>query len=171
VSAEPAILAAALACPANQRRFTGSGDPTMTMRLATAALLIAAGTGLAGAQEALVAEGEAIYKKCKACHSVGAEAKNKIGPQQNDLFGRVAGTAEGYKYSKAMIAAGEAGLVWTQDSLAIWLKAPKKYVKGNKMPFSGLKNDADIAAVIAYLKTFDSDGMPDASVNTYEPAS
>jgi len=143
----------------------------MTIRLAASALLLVAGTGLAGAQDALVADGEKIYKKCKACHAVGAEAKNKVGPQQNDLFGRIAGTAEGYKYSKAMIAAGEAGLVWTEESLTVWLKAPKKYVKGTKMAFSGLKNDADIAAVIAYLKTFDSDGMPEPDTNTYEPAS
>jgi len=143
----------------------------MTIRLAASALLLVAGTGLAGAQDALVADGEKIYKKCKACHAVGAEAKNKVGPQQNDLFGRIAGTAEGYKYSKAMIAAGEAGLVWTEENLAIWLKAPKKYVKGTKMSFSGLKKDEDIAAVIAYLKTFDSDGMPEAGANTYEPAS
>ena len=143
----------------------------MTIRLAAAALLFVAGTGLAGAQGALVAEGEKIYKKCKACHSVGADAKNKVGPQQNNLFGRVAGTAEGYKYSKAMIAAGEAGLVWTDESLAIWLKAPKKYVKGTKMSFSGLKSDEDIAAVIVYLKTFDSDGMPEAGASTYKPAS
>ena len=143
----------------------------MIIRLAAAALLVVAGTSLAGAQDALVAQGEKIYKKCKACHSVGAEATNKVGPQQNDLFGRVAGTAEGYKYSKALIAAGEAGLVWTDQSLAIWLKAPKKYVKGTKMSFSGFKKDEDIAAVIAYLKTFDSDGMPEAGANTYAPAS
>ena len=143
----------------------------MTIRLAAAALLFVAGTGLAGAQDALVADGEKIYKKCKACHAVGADAKNKVGPQQNDLIGRVAGTADGYKYSKAMIAAGEAGLVWTEESLAVWLKAPKKYVKGTKMAFSGLKSDEDIAAVIAYLLTFDSDGMPEAGANTYESAS
>lgn len=143
----------------------------MTIRLAAAVLLIFAGTGFAGAQEALVAQGETVYKKCKACHAVGADAKNKVGPQQNNLFGRVAGTAKGYKYSDAMIAAGKAGLVWTDESLAAWLKAPKKYVKGNKMPFSSLKNDEDIAAVIAYLKTFDSDGLPEAGANTYKPGS
>jgi len=143
----------------------------MAIRLAAAALLFVAGTGLAGAQDALVADGEKIYKKCKACHAVGADAKNKVGPQQNNLIGRVAGTADGYKYSKAMIAAGEAGLVWTEESLAVWLKAPKKYVKGTKMSFSGLKSDEDIAAVIAYLMTFDSDGMPEAGANTYQPAS
>ena len=143
----------------------------MIIRLAATALFFVAGTGLAGAQDALVADGEKIYKNCKACHAVGADAKNKVGPQQNDLIGRVAGTADGYKYSKAMIAAGEAGLVWTEESLAVWLKAPKKYVKGTKMAFSGLKNDEDIAAVIAYLMTFDSDGMPEAGANTYQPAS
>ena len=143
----------------------------MIIRLAATALFFVAGTGLAGAQDALVADGEKIYKNCKACHAVGVDAKNKVGPQQNDLIGRVAGTAEGYKYSKAMIAAGEAGLVWTEESLAVWLKAPKKYVKGTKMAFSGLKSDEDIAAIIAYLKTFDSDGMPEAGANTYQPAS
>ena len=111
------------------------------------------------------------YKICKACHAIGPGAKNKVGPHQNDLFGRVAGSLEGYKYSKAMIAAGEAGLVWTDESLAEYLRKPKDYVKKTKMAFGGLKKDKDIEAVLAYLKTFDSDGMPEPAANTYQPGS
>ncbi len=118
-----------------------------------------------------LALGEKVYKKCKACHAVGEGAKNKIGPQQNDLFGRVAGTAEGYKYSKAMIAAGEAGLIWTDASLTEYLKKPKAFVPKTKMSFSGLKKDEQIAAVIAYLKTFDTDGMPEEDASSYQPGS
>ena len=49
--------------------------------------------------------GKKVFKKCAACHAVGDGAKHKVGPELNDVFGRAAGGAEGYKYSKAMIAA------------------------------------------------------------------
>ena len=66
-----------------------------------------------------------------------------------NLFGRTAGSLEGYKYSKAMKASG---IVWTEETLAEYLRAPKKYIKGTKMAFAGLKKDADIENIIAYLK-------------------
>lgn len=143
----------------------------MILRTTAAGLAFLALSGLAGAQDELVAKGENVYKKCKACHAVGPDAKHKVGPHQNDLFGRVAGTIDGFKFSKAMIAAGEAGLVWTDESLAAFLGKPKSYVKKTKMSFSGLKKDEDIAAVIAYLKTFDSDGPAEDGANTYQPGS
>ena len=72
------------------------------MRLGTLFFCISvlALSGPAPAQDEMIAKGEKVYKKCKTCHAVGPEAKNKVGPQQNNLFGRVAGTAENYKYSK-----------------------------------------------------------------------
>ena len=66
-----------------------------------------------------------------------------------NLFGRTAGSLEGYKYSKAMKASG---IVWDEETLAAYLRAPKKYVKGTKMAFAGLKKDADVENIIAYLK-------------------
>lgn len=95
-------------------------------------------------------KGAKVFKKCKACHFVKKE-KNKTGPHLVNLMGRAAGSVEGYKYSKAMKASG---IVWDDETLTAYLKAPKKYVKGTKMAFAGLKKDADIENVIAYLKTF-----------------
>ena len=108
---------------------------------------------------ALVASGEKVFKKCKACHAVGEGAKHKIGPQLNGIFGRTAGTAEGFKkYSKDMKGAGDDGLVWTEETLATFLAKPKAMIKRTKMSFAGLKKEDDLAAVIAYLKVMGSDG-------------
>ena len=126
-------------------------------RIALAVAVAALGFGnVAFAGEAEVAAGEKVFKKCKACHAVGEGAKNKVGPQLNDLFGRVPGSTEGYKYSKAMVAYGD-GKVWEEELLAAYLAAPKKVVKGTKMSFAGLKKEDDIANVIEYLETFDAD--------------
>lgn len=98
--------------------------------------------------------GETVFKKCMACHAVGENAKNKIGPVLNDVIGRTAGTLEGYKYSQAMIDAGAAGMVWDEPTLTSFLTKPKALIKGTKMAFAGIKEPQDIADVIAYLETF-----------------
>jgi cytochrome c len=96
-----------------------------------------------------VAKGEKVFKRCKACHYADKE-KNKTGPYLVDVIGRKAGSIDGYKYSKAM---RESQLVWDDATLTAYLKAPKKFLKGTKMAFAGLKKEADIKNVIAYLKT------------------
>ena len=106
--------------------------------------LVVAGSAIAGD----AVKGEKVFKKCKACHYVVKE-KNKTGPHLVAVLGRAAGSLEEYKYSKAMKASG---LFWDEETLAAYLKAPKKYVKGTKMAFAGLKKDKDVADVIAYLK-------------------
>ena len=97
-----------------------------------------------------VAKGEKVFfMRCKACHYADKE-KNKTGPFLVDVIGRKAGSIDGYKYSKAM---RESQLVWDDATLTAYLKAPKKFLKGTKMAFAGLKKEADIKNVIAYLKT------------------
>ena len=92
--------------------------------------------------------GEKVFKKCKACHYADRE-KHKTGPHLVNLIGRTVGSLEDYKkYSKAMKASG---IVWDEETLAEYLRSPKKYIKGTKMAFVGLKKDADIENVIAYL--------------------
>ncbi len=113
------------------------------------------------------AKGEKVFRKCKACHAVGEGAKNKVGPQLNDLIGRTAGTVEGFKYSKAMVAAGEEGIVWNDETLHAYLEKPRDYIKGNRMSFAGLRKESDRDDVVAYLKTF-SEGAESSA--TEEPA-
>jgi S-disulfanyl-L-cysteine oxidoreductase SoxD len=103
---------------------------------------------------ALVAAGEKMFKKCKACHQVGASAKNKTGPLLNGVVGRTAAAFEGFKYSKSFISAGDGGLVWNNETLSEFLTKPKSLIKGTKMSFSGLKKQSDIDALVAYLGTF-----------------
>ena len=110
--------------------------------------LVSSGLISVAADAGDAAAGKKVFKKCKACH-YAAKVKNKTGPHLVNLIGREAGTVEGYKYSKAMKSSG---IVWDEDTLTAYLRAPKKYLKGTKMAFAGLRKDADIANVIAYLK-------------------
>lgn len=119
--------------------------------LAAAAALFVS-TFPSAAQDA--ATGEKLFSKCKACHMVGEGAKNRVGPQLNDVFGRAAGTLEGFKYSPAMTKAGEGGLVWDAETLKAFLADPKGMVKGTRMAFAGLKKDEDLTNMVAYLQTF-----------------
>jgi len=101
-----------------------------------------------------VAKGEKVYKKCRACHMVGEGAKNKVGPPLNEIIGRQVGVAADYKYSKAMIAASDDGLIWDVDNLTKFLTKPKAHIKGTKMSFVGLKKPADKENLLAYLAQF-----------------
>ncbi len=129
----------------------------------TAAAVTAPETGEAEASPAsdsggpdpeLVAAGESAFRQCKTCHDVGEGAKNKAGPQLNGLFGRVAGSVDGFRYSRQFVEAGEGGLVWTEDTLHDFLADPRDYIKGTRMSFRGFREEEDIAAVTAYLRTF-----------------
>ena len=102
----------------------------------------------------LVAKGEKVFKKCKACHQVGEGAKDRTGPVLNGVVGSAAGAVEGFKYSKALKSMAEEGLVWDEENLSAFLAKPKKFMKGTKMSFAGVKKEEDMAAIIAYLSSF-----------------
>lgn len=107
-----------------------------------------------GADPALVAAGEAVFKKCSACHKVGAGAKNAVGPVLNGVVGAPMGRVEGFKYSNTLAEMGAAGGIWDDAALHAFLENPKGFVKGTKMSFAGLKKPEERDAVIAYLSTF-----------------
>ncbi|MHA6347242.1 c-type cytochrome [Roseivivax sp. CAU 1761] len=124
----------------------------MAKNLLAVALFAALPAGAALAQEAGDPEkGERVFRKCMACHAVGEDAKNKVGPILNDVMGRQAGAMEGYEFSEAMVAKGEEGLVWDEESMDAFLENPRDYVPGTKMSFAGLRKEEERADVIAFL--------------------
>ena len=108
----------------------------------------------AAADPALIAEGEKVFKKCSACHQVGDDAKNRVGPVLNDVMDRPAGSVDGFRYSKVLQSMADDGLVWTEETLTAFLSNPKGFMKGTKMSFAGLKKDDELAAIAAYLYSF-----------------
>jgi len=101
--------------------------------------------------------GKKVFRKCQACHQIGEDAKNRVGPILNDVIERRAGTLEDFKYSDAMTEAGEEGLIWTHENIAEYLNKPRDFIPGNKMTFAGLRKEDDIEDVIAFLETFSSE--------------
>jgi cytochrome c2 len=99
--------------------------------------------------------GDKVFKKCKACHQVGENAKNRVGPVLNGIVGQPAAAVEGFNYSDALT---ESGLVWDEATLAAYLTDPKATVPGNKMSFAGLRKDEDVVNVIAFLASYIADG-------------
>lgn len=96
--------------------------------------------------------GESQYRKCKACHDMGAGAANKVGPVLTDIVGRKAGAVADFKYSDNLKKLAADGLTWTEDNLNKYIEDPKAVVPAGTMAFAGLKDAEDRADVIAYLK-------------------
>jgi cytochrome c len=124
------------------------------MRLAAFAAVSVILAGSAQAAEGKAEDGEEVFKKCRQCHEVGPDAKNKLGPILNGIIGRKAGTIEGFNYSPANKKAGEEGWVWTEANLLKYLENPRAAMPGNRMAFAGLPDEQDRLDVIAYLKKF-----------------
>jgi cytochrome c len=102
-----------------------------------------------------VAAGEVVFNQCKQCHHIGPGATNFYGPSLNGLIGRPAGTFPGYNYSEANKHSGK---VWDVPTLESYLRQPQHDVPATYMTFKGLKNQADIDNVIAYIAQFDTSG-------------
>jgi len=96
--------------------------------------------------------GAELFRKCAACHSINP-GSHRTGPSLYNVVGRPAGHEDGYRYSKAMRTKAAEGFVWTEEELDAFLTKPQRYIRLTKMSFPGLKDPADRAAVIAYLKT------------------
>ena len=101
------------------------------------------------------AAGEKVFAQCRACHQVGENAKNAVGPHLNGLFGRAAGSVEGYTYSPAN---KNSGITWDEAVFKEYIQNPRAKIPGTKMIYAGLKDEKRIDDLIAYLKQFDATG-------------
>src|SRR6478735_3862317 len=117
------------------------------------AALLLAGLGSAQAQDA--AAGEKVFTQCRACHQIGPNAKNAVGPELNGLIGRHSGADEGYNYSAAN---KNSGITWDEATFREYIKDPKAKVPGTKMIYAGLKDEQKTGDLVAFLKQFDGDG-------------
>ncbi len=122
-----------------------------------AALLVASAAAPAMAQDA--AAGEKDFVVCRACHQIGPNAKDAVGPVLNGVVGRKAGTYPGYEYSEAN---KNSGITWTPDELEKYLANPQAVVPHTKMAFPGFRGDTGpqkIKDVIAFLQQYGPDGQ------------
>lgn len=97
-----------------------------------------------------MSKGEAIFKKCVACHTIAQGGANGIGPNLWGTVGKPLGSHAGFAYSDALKSKGG---TWTFEALNEWLANPKKYAPGNKMTFAGLGNPEERAALLLYLNS------------------
>lgn len=148
--AKPAETAEAPAAPAKD----GAAAPAKD---AAAAAAPAAGGFDAKAVVALLAsakaeDGAAKFKACAACHQVKKDAPSAVAPNLWGIVNRPKAAQADFaaKYSDAMKAKGGE---WSYENLALFLHQPKAYLPGTKMVYNGIKDPAEIASVIAYLRT------------------
>ncbi|EAQ28074.1 cytochrome C [Erythrobacter sp. NAP1] len=102
------------------------------------------------------ADGERVFAKCSACHSIEAGGANGVGPNLHGIMGAPVGNVSGYSYSSAMASFGGN---WGWEEMNNWLDNPRGYMDGTKMGFAGLSSIEDRAAVSLYMNENGS-GIP-----------
>jgi cytochrome c len=103
-------------------------------------------------------KGEAIFKKCGACHNAEKGGAAGIGPNLYGIVGNTHAHTAGFGYSEALSAMK--GKPWNWDELNLWLTNPKAYAAGNKMSFAGISKPEDRAAVLVYLNSKSDKPLP-----------
>ena len=121
--------------------------------LACVAVGLVLSTATALAQD--VTAGEASFRKCAPCHSIGPDAANKVGPLLNGLDGRKSGTVAEFNYSDANKTSG---ITWSEAVFKEYIKDPRAKVPGTKMVFAGIKSEKEVGDLWAYVSQFDKDG-------------
>lgn len=99
-----------------------------------------------------MAIGKALFAQCRACHQIGNKAQNGVGPALNGIAGKPAGSKGGFGYSAAFIAMAGEELIWDFEALDAFLKDPQGFIPGTNMKFTGIQEDFDRHALIAYLQ-------------------
>ncbi len=126
-----------------------TAPPAKIVKTAPPAKIVKTVQTVAATDATDVTRGAKVFNKCKACHTATKDGKNKFGPKLWGVVDRAKASVGGYKYSAAL---GGLGGKWSAADLDAFLKAPKKFAPGTKMPFAGLKKATERAALIAFLR-------------------
>ena len=117
------------------------------MRLGFIGFIVLAAVSSVSALAADANHGKELFLACAACHTEKADA---LGPSLKGIVGRKAASLDNFRYSPAM---QRSNITWTEANLRDYLTDPQAKVKGNRMPFSGMPNRADVDDLIAHLAT------------------
>jgi cytochrome c len=99
-----------------------------------------------GAMAGDLEHGRVLYHSvCSACHALD---RHSVGPSHKGVFGRKAGSQEGYNYSSALKSST---LIWNEETLDQWLANPEKLIPGQRMGYM-VVSDKDREDLILYLK-------------------
>lgn len=105
-------------------------------------------------------KGEAIFKRCQACHDGTKGGPNKVGPNLWGVIGRPIAAHEGFSYSSGMKKFAEEHKNWTFQLISEFITNPKKEVSGTAMGFAGLPKPEERADLLAYLRTLSDNPEP-----------
>lgn len=94
------------------------------------------------------ARGQVLFAACAACHDVGS-ISSRTGPSLKGIIGRPAGALSDFRYSRAM---SQSGIIWTDDNISKFINYPQGFIRGNRMPFSGILSSDDRNDIVDYLK-------------------
>jgi len=94
-------------------------------------------------------DGKKLFKKCGTCHNYEKGSQNKVGPNLWNIINRPKASIGGFAYSKSL---SEIGGEWSYEEISEFLYKPKKYAKGTKMNFVGLKKVEDRANLVLFLR-------------------
>jgi cytochrome c len=107
-----------------------------------------------------ISAGEAASKKCQACHEFTEGGPNKIGPTMYGIMGQPAASVPNFAYSQVLMDMRDAGLVWNAEMMAGFLTNPREFSPGTKMTFAGIRNEEELANIIAYLVSISPGYVP-----------
>jgi len=88
---------------------------------------------------------EIFERRCTGCHALDS---NREGPRLRGVYGRKAGSVEGFEYTKGL---SETGFTWDAVRLEKWLTDPEAMVPGTEMNFH-VESARERADVIRYLQ-------------------
>jgi len=91
--------------------------------------------------------GAEAFTKCSACHSL-QPGQHLMGPSLAKLRDRKAGRVDGFVFSTILRTSD---VVWNEETLNRFIEDPQRAMPGTAMPFRGLKNTSERAALVCYL--------------------